>query len=314
MYVPLYCSILTDLYTNHWSKGKKEFAPNTLTEIYTALVIQLLQRHFEGVPTHRLQQAQLQNLPDDIQCRLLDVGRLAFEGIQKRQYIFDNIDFDHMGLMQAIPDFYVRENPSMSFSFLHQTLLEFLAAFYITQRPRDEFLKVLQLPDLFSIQKYLKGEHRNESNTMLHWPVLLFIAGLTKLRDVPIHLLKPFTDVKDDSTAQFHPAIFQLLFKTQSHSLISSVFTKKSFLSFPWNMSLLDWFMEGYCIANSSTLAKWAIEFEHDQVQTVQGLEFLVEGIHYHLHRRTRGGKIHHVSIFGGEKLLVKNYSVSKQF
>lgn len=299
MYVPLYCSIITELYYIHWSTGKKEFAPKTLTEIYTTLVMHLLQRHFET------QSLQLQNLPDKIYWCLIDVGKLAIEGICKHQYIFDNLEVNHMGLMQAIPDYYVRENPSMSFSFVHQTLLEFIAAFSFTQRPPSEILQVLQQPDLFPLQKYLQGEHRKESNTMFHWPVLLFIAGLTKLKNVPVDLLQVFSKTdENDAPVKFHPAIFQLLFETQSHSLIASVFTKKLFSPQPWEMTLLDWFMAGYCIANSSPSSKWAVEFEHDNIQTVQGLEMLVRGINYQVLPGKKGGKIHSISLVAGDKLL----------
>lgn len=304
MYVPLYCSIITELYYTHWSTGKKEFVPKTLTEIYTALVLHLLQRHFEGNPAYSLQHAQLQNLPEEIYWRLVDVGRLAVEGIQKHQYIFDSLEFDHMGLMQAIQDLYIRENPSVSFSFLHQTLHEFLAAFHLTQQPPREILQVLQQSNLFPIQKYLQGEHRKESNTMFHWPVLLFIAGLTKLQNVPINMFQLFSKDEDDSGVKFHPAIFQLLFETQSQTLISSIFTKKFFRPHPWEMTILDWFMAGYCIANSSPSAKWAIEYEHDHVQTVQGLEMLVRGINYQILPGKSGGKVHSLSLLGGDKLL----------
>lgn len=304
MYVPLYCSIITELYYTHWSTGKKEFAPKTLTEIYTALIFHLLQRHFEGNPAHSLQHAQLQNLPEDIYWRLVDVGRLAVDGIQKHQYIFDSLEFDHMGLMQVIQDLYIREKPLMSFSFLHQTLQEFLAAFHLTQRPHREILQVLQQSDLFPIQNYLQGEHRKASTTMFHWPVLLFIAGLTKLQNVPLNMLQLFSKDEDDSGVKFHPAIFQLLFETQSQTLVSSIFTKKLFRPHPWEMTLLDWFMAGYCIANSSPSANWAIEYEHDHVQTVQGLEMLVRGINYQVLPGKRGGKVHSISLLGGDKLL----------
>ena len=136
--------------------------------------------------------------------------------------------------MIAVQDIYIKENPPISFSFLHQTLQEFLAAFYITQSGSLMVSQILQNSDHFPIKKYLQGEHRKDSNTLFHWPVLLFIAGLTKVKEIPIELLQSFP-IKykgklDNSEVKFHPAIFQLLFETQSPSLISSLFIENTYV------------------------------------------------------------------------------------
>ena len=305
MYVPLYCSIITELYSIHWEKGEKEFAPKTLTEVYTRLVLHLLQRHLQH---QHLALKDLNTLPEDIHWRLVDIAKVASEGIRKRQYIFDSLECDHMGLMQGIQDFYVKESPSVSFAFLHQTLQEFLTAFNLTQCQSGELLQALSEPDLFPIQKYLQGEHRkcqHEVEKMFHWPVLLFIAGMTKLEHIPIDLLKSFFTSTDEtgSIVQFHPAIFQLLFETQSHPLISSIFAKKTLKPHPWEMTPLDWFAAGYCIANSSPSSLWDLEYEHDHIHTVQCLELLGSGINHKLCPNKRGGTIHSIALTAGDKL-----------
>ena len=45
MYIPLQCSVITELYASQWERGGKHFAPKTLTELYTALVQTLLLRY-----------------------------------------------------------------------------------------------------------------------------------------------------------------------------------------------------------------------------------------------------------------------------
>jgi hypothetical protein len=300
MYVPLYCSIIIELYSIYWNKGEKKFAPRTLTDIYKMLVMHLLQRHLEL--QHPL---QIENLPVDICGRLIDLGHVALQGIYNQQYIFDSLECDYLGMMQIITDFY--KSSSVSYCFLHQTLQEFLAAFYITQNTPKEVIEILSSSNQFPIQKYLEGEHRkSESNSMFHWPVLLFTSGLSKLQDFPVKVFKSVLDKRHDSKRiHFHPALLQLLFETQSRSLISSVFSKSTYmyLALPWEMTPLDWFVLGYCIANSSPLSEWSIEYELDHIDTLQSLELLAKGVHYQASSKREGGKIRNISLSGANRL-----------
>ena len=54
---------------------------------------------------------------------------LAAEGLEKRQFIFDNISCDHMGLMQSAEEELVIGS-TVSYCFLHLTLQEYLAALH----------------------------------------------------------------------------------------------------------------------------------------------------------------------------------------
>ena len=312
MYVPLYCGVITELYLMHWNKGKKEFAPKTLTEIYTALVVYLLQRHFDVDPASSFQAHKIHHLtelPQDMYWSILDISKIAAKGIQNCQYIFDTLECNPLGLMNAVHDLYTGENSATSYSFLHQTLQEFLAAFYFTQNGNLTVSQVLQKSDYFPIKKYLQGEHRKESNTLFHWPVLLFIAGLTKLKEIPMELLQSFPAkfkgklAIDDSEVKFHPAIFQLLFESQSPSLISCLFVKNTYKPLPWEMTPLDWFVCGYCIANSSVSSIWCIEYEEDAIHTVSSLELFGRGLRYQISSKQRG-TIARISLLGGSKLL----------
>ena len=44
LYNPLHCTIVTELYLQYWQRGEKGFAPSTLTQLYEALVLNLLRR------------------------------------------------------------------------------------------------------------------------------------------------------------------------------------------------------------------------------------------------------------------------------
>ena len=311
MYVPLYCSVIAELYLMYWNKGKKAFAPKTLTEIYTALVVYLLQRHFEVDPTSSFQAhkiSHLTELPPDMYWSILDISKIAAKGIQNCQYIFDTLECNPLGLMSTVQDLYIGESSSISYSFLHQTLQEFLAAFYFTQSGNLSVAQILQEPGYFPIKKYLQGEHRKESNALFHWPVLLFIAGLTKLKEIPMDLLQSFPMkfevTLDDSKVKFHPAIFQLLFETQSPSLISSLFVKNTYMPLPWEMTPLDWFVCGYCIRNGSVSSIWHINYEEDAIHTVSCLELFGRGLQYQSLSKKKGGAISCISLLGESKLF----------
>ena len=310
MYVPLYCSIVTELYLMHWKKDNKELVPKTLTETYSALVMYLLQRHFDasspsGFQNHKMR--SLMDMPQEIHWKLMDVCKIAAKGVHDHQYIFDTLECDPLGLLNVVQDLYVNENSSVSYSFLHQTLQEFLAAFYHSLSDSVSVSQVLQQDNLFPVKKYLQGEHRKESNTTFHWPVLLFIAGLTKLKDIPLDILQSFSIKSDNkfskSEIKFHPAIFQLLFETQSSLLISSLFCNNTYIPMPWEMTPLDWFVYGYCITHSSQSSFWHIEYEADVIQTSLCLDLLAKGMRYSAFRK-KGGTVKIISLLGGSKLL----------
>ena len=68
MYNPLHCTIVTELYIQYWQNGRKWFAPKTLTEIYTAFILNLL--------THDLHTdlvSGVNNLPKDVSTNLIQL-------------------------------------------------------------------------------------------------------------------------------------------------------------------------------------------------------------------------------------------------
>ena len=189
LYNPLHCTIVTELYLQYWQRGGKGFAPSTLTQLYEALVLNLLRRQLDSDID------DLSELPSDVSHQLNQLGELAARGIWQRKYIFDNVPSDTLGLMHSVKQLHdYRAKRSTSHSFTHLTLHEFLASRYWSQLPPQQLTELLQRQDLFPIQKYLKGMHRwedEESLRVTHWPVLLFLAGLTT---IPTELITPWTD------------------------------------------------------------------------------------------------------------------------
>ena len=188
LYNPLHCTIVTELYLQYWQRGEKGFAPSTLTQLYEALVLNLLRRQLDSDID------DLSELPSDVSHQLNQLGELAARGIEQRKYIFDNVPSDTLGLMHSVKPLHdYRAKRSSSHSFTHLTLQEFLAGRYWSQLPPQQLTKLLQRHDLFPIQQYLEGMHRvedEESLRVTHWPVLLFLAGLTT---IPTELITPRT-------------------------------------------------------------------------------------------------------------------------
>lgn len=63
--------------------------------------------------------------------QFLELCKLAFEGMKKKEVIFHNLppDFVHFGFLDAASALY--GGGEISCNFLHLTLQEFLAAYYI---------------------------------------------------------------------------------------------------------------------------------------------------------------------------------------
>ena len=198
LYNPLHCTIVTELYLQYWQRGEKGFAPSTLTQLYEVLVLNLLRRHLclDNTPSWK-------DLPSYVSHQLNQLDKLAARGIEQRKYIFDSVPSDTLGLMHSVKPLHdYRPNHPISHTFTHLTLQEFFAGRYWSQLPAPQQLtELLQRHDLFPIQQYLMGMHRvedEESLRVTHWPVLLFLAGLTT---IPTELIAPWTDQQYSSLA-----------------------------------------------------------------------------------------------------------------
>ena len=107
MYIPLHCALVTDLYPTYWKKGKKEFAPKTITQLYTCFVHSLLERYLDDHPVYGPQELNIQELTDfprDLYEDLIKLAQLAAKGIEEQQYVFDNLTHNTLGLMQRVND------------------------------------------------------------------------------------------------------------------------------------------------------------------------------------------------------------------
>ena len=263
MFNPLLCAIFTELYCSHWESGNKDFAPKTLTQLYTGLVHTLLVRYlFAHWPNKNWRVRDLNDLPQpQVNQQFITVTKLATEGIKQQQYVFDEeewnniIPSDTLSLMQREEVMTPGIGKSTSYYFLYQALQDFLAAVHYS-RDLDQLPQLLSDSGQFPLCSLLK---KSED---AHWPVVQFLAGRTKLKGISSTFLNDIGlhyDKDDEDVTKVNTLLLHLLYETQCPQLIqSTLVTNRKYLSVTGH-SPLDWYVIGYCIANSASTCRWRL-------------------------------------------------------
>ena len=180
MYIPLQCVILTALYIEKWNK-EGLYAPTTLTQLYTDLLISLLVRYMGNYPnySHYRNATQLLELPPEVCEQVRKLSQLAAEGLEKKQFIFDSIPCNHMGLMHSAEEELVNGS-TVSYCFLHLTLQEYLAALHWSKMNSKYLVRLVSDTHLFPLDTLVTNSTITDAVDH-HWPALYFLSGLSKL-------------------------------------------------------------------------------------------------------------------------------------
>ena len=278
MYVPLNCAIMVEVYR---SSGATNSAPKTMTEVYTALVMTLMQRYLKDHPkgpwlgvsqsVRGLFRAKriFRDFPSNVYQQLCNISRLAYQGLcNNQQLIFSNLPahFETLGLLQRVPQLHNERKASVSYNFLHLTVQEFLAAFHILlQGPRQQRKHMRgdipfkrptseetaegsgQHGSLSDDDSDMEEEDVREGSCEV---VCKFLAGLGG----------QFKAKLSDYVQGWDLIFLHRLFESQNESLASSLLgkensTKTVNLSWP---SPHDMYVLGYCISLSN--CQWEVE------------------------------------------------------
>ena len=303
MHIPLQCAIITALYIEKWKRNKGNMSvPTTLTQLYTDVLLSSLIRYISDNPVYSKCSTtairQLSDLPSKVQDQVWQLSKLAAVGLEEKQFIFDSIPCDHMGLMQCTVGELVIGS-SVSYCFLHLTLQEYLAALYWSRLGPKEKVRLISETSLFPLDTIINDQDGFDSKKSgYHLPALYFLSGLTKLTQFPLHLLQSSISVSLHRSAEavdqaiiesssvdsalvpnfdldkivvaeiFMGAkctgnFLQILFESQSHDLIRKLFAGDTLL--PVLNGPLSCHVTAWCIANSDPTSQWTLCFIEDQ-------------------------------------------------
>ena len=268
MYIPINTAIVVEVYRECMSRG---ILPQTLTELYYALVQSLLLRYLRGHDNPLYRKKTLltieKDLPEEVYTKFLAVCRLAYKGVCTKvgrsiQLVFSDLppDFETLGLLQSVPQLYVVQGEITTHNFLHLTVQEFLAAFHILNMPPNKQL-----------------EHYKKQKEGAFNVVLKFLAGLTKLVGISSKEFKCLLEDPNERDKEksyiddelppcvvLHSHHANWIFEAKIDDITTLIqFPKYSNITefiIKYRMPLLGFYSLGYCIVHSNS--NWILTFE----------------------------------------------------
>ena len=250
MHIPLNAAFVVQIYKE--CKRSKQAIPQTMTQLYLALVQALLLRYMKSIPEFsELKIVDLKSLPEPIKTGFEQLCILAFMSFTKLtvQVTFTDSEAalygcqDSLGLMQSSADLSIYTGTNVTHSFLHFTIQEFLAAYHLSLQSLDTqalFYETHSIDPQFAV-------------------LLGFLIGLNS------QLLQNVT-CSDSTIDSSH---LHWLHESQSpkdvaHFLGNGVIT---FINYDIIMSPFDIYTLTYCLCHSN--CKWELSLLLDKLTTV---------------------------------------------
>ena len=256
MHNPLCCALLTELYSTSWST---EFSLQTITQLFTRFITCLLQRSNNDCPKN-ININDLGNVPVKFRSDLLTLAKLAAEGIENGQCVWDNLEYNTLGLMQSEVNKILGRTNTISFRFHHLIIQEYLAALHWSQKVPTNY-DLFEDESVLPIMKYLEGDiNIDNSDRIFIEPVIHFYVSLTK---IPIDLMKEMYSSLEVCHGHL---LCKLLFETQNEEVICSVLDNECIHC--RLASELDSYCSGYCISISLPSTKFYVKIDSKHIPT----------------------------------------------
>ena len=244
LYTTFNVNMAAEVFT--WSQHAESPPPTTMTELFTAFTLKTLVDHLSTHPVYCEQQLKVttfSDLPTDVYQPFQDLCSMAFEGIlNRKQLVFSaanlHTGFVPLGLMQEVPQLYTEGRAS--YHFIHLTLQEYLAAVHISQLPACDHTRLFQ--------EQLHNGHFKMT--------LRFLAGLTKLANLPLDITRKLMEV--DELTYFH-------FLFEAKGITRTLGSDEMFVKSHYSWTPLDYYVTGHAISHSN--CSWALNF-HDFYST----------------------------------------------
>ena len=234
-----------------WSQHTESPPPTTMTELFTTFTLKTLVDYLSTHPVYHKQQLKVttfSDLPADVYKQFQGLCRMAYQGILNRQQLVFSAahlptGFAHLGLMQEVPQLYT-EGKASSYHFIHLTVQEYLASIHISQLPAHD-------------QTRLGREHLDSGHFKM---TMRFLAGLTKLTNIPPDITRRF--MKSDSTKLTY---FHILFEAKDISWTTRTLGSDEIYVRPGNYwTPLDYYVTGHAISHSK--CPWELFFSSSSI------------------------------------------------
>ena len=257
LHVPLNLAILMEIYSY-----KEQIRPETLTELYTAIVKTLLLRYIDD---KSLKLTKIDNLKEckkrpEIFSKFCMVCEFAYNMLCDNQtLVFHELpkDLETFDLIQKESHALIHSGITYSYSFLHLTIQEFLAAYHICQLPQEE-------------QQQLYEELTTNSTFVT---VLRFFAGLTGLASINLTLPNEMSNFN----------LIQQLFESKNDELAAQLLSTNNLqhINRTWPVpTLQDFYALGWCVRLSK--CNWDLGFTFRTLLFWEHVSMLREGIGLH--------------------------------
>ena len=267
MYIPLNAVVVALIYQDSYDTDTP--FPTTMTQLFDALTRALIRRHLVSthqVPSDYCMPPSLQRTEDIsklsplVNQQLLQLARVAYEGLREKKYVFTDLgeDFEHLGMMKKNTSLNVSTGPGCSYSFLHLTLEEYLTALHIAIKNPSDFKMLALIKEQDSV-------------------VLRFLAGMCRHDEYHSHPV--YQELVQELSSNLKDAGLQLVHSVYEYpSIMDSVkvdYSECDTIEITPRVGF-DWYATGYCISHFDE--QWGLSMYPFNVND-EGIDLFLKGL-----------------------------------